>query len=215
MDFVAKDRLYSTRFRAPRPPGAVPAAMVERRRSFLRGSAGMLLMAGFGSMMLNACGGAGDPSMAPAPSLASADNFRDVAGIGEGYPTVDGRRVRRGTFYRSNVLALSAADQATLGTLGISAVYDLRTPGEIARTPDVLPVGVSYVTTNIAGTDDVQLPPLTSSADAVALQESNERSYVTGGAQRAGYATLFNQLANTPGAQLFNDTTGADATGWV
>ncbi|HXZ06798.1 MAG TPA: tyrosine-protein phosphatase, partial [Paraburkholderia sp.] len=134
---------------------------------------------------------------------------------GEGYPTVDGRRVRRGTFYRSNVLALSAADQATLGTLGISTVYDLRTPGEIARMPDVLPVGVSYVTINIAGTDDVELPPLTSSADAVALQESNERGYVTGGAQRTGYATLFNQLANTQGAQLFNDTTGADATGWV
>ncbi|MBV8626922.1 MAG: tyrosine-protein phosphatase, partial [Paraburkholderia sp.] len=196
MDFVAKDRLNSTRLPAAlRPLAAMPATMVERRRSFLKGSAGVLLMAGFGSMMLSACGGAGDASMAAAPSLASADNFRDVAGIGEGYQTVDGRRVRRGMFYRANVLALSAADQATLGTLGLTAVYDLRTPGEIARTPDALPVGVSYVTINIAGTDDVQMPPLTSSADAVALQESNERSYVTGGAQRAGYATLLNQLA--------------------
>jgi protein-tyrosine phosphatase len=188
--------------------------MVEKRRGFLRGTAGILLMSGFGSMMLTACGG-GPAEMAATPRLASVDNFRDVAGTGDGYQTVDGRRVRRGMFYRSNVLALSAADEAALDTLGIVAVYDLRTPSEIASVRDVLPLRATYVSINIAGTDNVQIPQFAFPADAVALRENTERSYVTGGAPRAGFRTLFTDLANSPGAQLFHDATGADATGWV
>ena len=42
--------------------------------------------------------------------LASADNFRDVAG--PGYATRDGARVRRGVFYRSNELQLTEADHS-------------------------------------------------------------------------------------------------------
>jgi protein-tyrosine phosphatase len=214
MDFIAKDRLPSWPRVASRYPGSGPMPMVEKRRSFLRGTAGILLMSGFGSMMLTACGG-GPVEMVATPRLASADNFRDVAGPGDGYPTVDGHRVRRGVFYRSNVLALSAADEAALDALGIVAVYDLRTPGELASVPDVLPLRATYVTINIAGTDDVQLPQFGTPADAVALKESTERSYVTGGAPRAGFRMLLTDLANTPGAQLFHDATGADATGWV
>jgi protein-tyrosine phosphatase len=216
MDFFAKDRLPSGQGRmSARYAGAAPAGMAAAgRRTFLRGTAGMLLMSGFSSVLLSACGG-GEVGLAPTPRLTSVENFRDVAGEAEGYATVDGRRVRRGVFYRSNALTLSDADKRLLDALGIVAVYDLRTPGEIARTPDVLPGRASYAAINIAGADDVQLPALATSADAIALREAAERSYVTGGIPRAGYRTLFTQLANTPGAQLFHDAAGADTAGWV
>ncbi|WP_163500627.1 tyrosine-protein phosphatase, partial [Escherichia coli] len=43
------------------------------------------------------------------------------------------------------------ADQATLSTLGISDVYDLRTASEIASSPDVMPDGARYTHIDIIG----------------------------------------------------------------
>lgn len=215
MDFFAKDRLPSGHVRLPpRYAGTALAGAAAGRRTFLRGTAGLLLVSGFGSVLLSACGG-GEAEPAPTPRLTSVENFRDVAGPTEGYVTVDGRHVRRGVLYRSNVLTLSDSDKRLLDVLDIATVYDLRTPGEIARTPDVLPGRAMYTAINIAGTDDVQRPTLGSAADAIALREAAERSYVTGGIPRAGYRTLFTQLANTPGAQIFHDAAGADSAGWV
>ncbi len=76
---------------------------------------------------------------APALRLASVDNFRDVAGPGGGYPAAFGLHVEPGVFYRSNALTTSDTDAATLDTLGISAVYDLRTDPEVADKPDRFP----------------------------------------------------------------------------
>ena len=56
---------------------------------------------------------------------------------GRGRRLSDRRRqtdAARAPFIASNALTLSAADTATLDKLGIATVYDLRTPGEIART---------------------------------------------------------------------------------
>ena len=47
--------------------------------------------------------------------LASADNFRDVAG--PGLTTSDGARLRPGVFYRSNELQLLDEDAATLAAV--------------------------------------------------------------------------------------------------
>ena len=47
--------------------------------------------------------------------LASADNFRDVAGTG--YPTYDGGRLRTGVLFRSNELQLSDTDAGSLADL--------------------------------------------------------------------------------------------------
>ena len=69
------------------------------------------------------------------PVLATMDNFRDIAGTTTVYTTSRDGTLRTGVFYRSNALALSSADQATLSTLGISDVYDLRTASEIASSP--------------------------------------------------------------------------------
>ncbi|MFP3569258.1 tyrosine-protein phosphatase [Paraburkholderia sp. SIMBA_030] len=186
------------------------------RRAFLKGSAGVLLLSSLSSSLLSACGGGNlDADQPETPRLASVANFRDVAGAAAGYPTVDGKQMRRGAFYRANALTLSAADQATVAKLGILAVYDLRTPGEIARTADILPAGATSQAINVLGTSDLVVPSLDSAAAAVAFMEAEARAFVTGAAQRASFGTLLTQLANGAGAQLFHSNAGKDRTGWV
>jgi protein-tyrosine phosphatase len=118
-------------------------------------------------------------------------------------------------FYRSNALTLSAADKAVIDTLSIATVYDLRTPGEVARVTDVMPSGAAYKSINITGEPDQIVPPAAMSGGAMAMMESAERAYVTGVVQRAGYGALLSHLANTPGVQLIHSTAGKDRTGWV
>lgn len=185
------------------------------RRSFLKGSASAVLVSGLGSGLLSACGGGLDTNLPDTPRLASVSNFRDLAGVGAGYLTVDAKRVRRGVFYRANALTLSSADQATLGKLGIVSVYDLRTPGEIERSADALPGGTTAQTLNVLGISDFVPPALDTVAAAVAFMESQARAYVTGGAQRAAYGELLTDLADGGGAQLFHSNAGKDRAGWV
>jgi protein-tyrosine phosphatase len=63
--------------------------------------------------------------------LDGAFNFRDLGG----YPVEGGRVTRWGRLFRSDTLhELSAADVATLRSLGLATVIDLRTARELART---------------------------------------------------------------------------------
>ncbi|MGQ0700501.1 MAG: tyrosine-protein phosphatase [Panacagrimonas sp.] len=62
--------------------------------------------------------------------LEAAPNFRDFGG----YATGDGRRVRSGYLFRSELLLdLSPRDLETLATLGIGLICDLRSPAERRR----------------------------------------------------------------------------------
>ncbi|RFU43923.1 tyrosine-protein phosphatase [Paraburkholderia sp. DHOC27] len=194
----------------------VPDGESAGRRTFLKGAACAWLLSGVSGALLSACGGGGGSAQEPdTPRLASVSNFRDIGGAGGGYPTVDGRQVRRGAFYRANALTLSAADKAVIDTLKIATVYDLRTPGETARSADVLPSGASYVNINVLGLSDQPIPPPDLPGGAVAWMEAGERAYVTGNAQRAGYGALLTQLASTEGAQLIHSQAGKDRAGWV
>lgn len=186
------------------------------RRAFLKGAASAWLLSGFGSTLLSACGGGGISSNVPdTPRLASVNNFRDIGGAGGGYPTVDGRQVRRGMFYRSNTLTLTSADKAVIDRLNIASVYDLRTPGETSRSADVMPSGAAYVKINVLGQGDQTVPPPELPGGATAWMEASERAYVTGTAQRTGYGSLLTQLANTDGVQLIHSEAGKDRAGWV
>jgi protein-tyrosine phosphatase len=199
-----------------RRPASTPLRAEYSRRAFLRYSASALLLSGMGSALLSACGGGNLDTDQPAtPRLASVSNFRDVAGAGAGYPTVDGKQMRRGAFYRANALTLSTADAATLNKLGIASVYDLRTPGEIARTADILPSGAISQALDVLGVNDFVTPTLDTAAAAVAFMEGEARAYVTGAAQRVGYGEILTRLANGAGAQLFHSSAGKDRTGWV
>jgi protein-tyrosine phosphatase len=209
MPATAKARSPSRRF------ASTPLQTDQSRRAFLKRSAGVLLLSGMNSALLSACGGGNLDEVQATPRLASVNNFRDVAGTASGYPTVDGKQMRRGAFYRANALTLTATDAAALGKLGVAALYDLRTPGEIARTTDVLPIGATSQAINVLGLDDFVAPVFDTAGDAVAFMEAQARSYVTGSAQRAGYGELLTRLANGAGAQLFHSNAGKDRAGWV
>jgi len=215
MPATAKTCAARRRYVVPTAIPAHPLAASPSRRVFLKRSASALLASGVSSTLLCACGGSLDDGQRETPRLASVDNFRDVAGAAAGYPTVDGKKMRRGTFFRSNVLTLSAADQTTMERLGIVGVFDLRTPGEIERTADVLPRGAVSQALDVLGVRDFVSPAFNSAADAVAFMESQARGYVTGAAQRAGFGALLRQLADGTGAQLFHSNAGKDRAGWV
>jgi len=63
-------------------------------------------------------------------------NCRDFGGL----PTLGGGRTRPGRVFRSDALAtLTDADRATLASLGVRSVFDLRTEEERQRAPNRLP----------------------------------------------------------------------------
>jgi protein-tyrosine phosphatase len=143
--------------------------------------------------------------------LSSDPNLRDVGG----YRTGDGQWVRMGVVYRSQALALSPADLAVVDTLGITAVYDLRTPEETAATPDVVPAGATYTNLNVLGTSSVGIGTLTSPAQARRVMETMERTFVTSAPAHKAYGALLTGIASDHGAALYNCSAGKDRTGWA
>ena len=142
--------------------------------------------------------------------LASDPNLRDVGG----YRTVDGQWVRMGVVYRSQALALSSADLATVNTLGITNDYDLRTTSEIAASPDVVPAGATYTNLNVMA--DISLSPtLTSPAAATQYMQEIEQDFVTNATARAAFGALLTGIADSNGATLYHCTAGKDRTGWA
>lgn len=153
------------------------------------------------------------------PRLAGMDNFRDIAGTTSAYSTRHDGVMRAGVFYRSNALTPTAADLAVLNGLGISDVYDLRTPSEIASTPDTLPAGARYTNIDIIGSttsgSNITNMSFTSAAQARAMMQETNRAFVSDAGMRGQFSVLFNELANADGAALFHCTAGKDRTGWT
>jgi len=162
---------------------------------------------------------AADPVLLNTPRLKSIDNFRDVAGLTTAYSTAHDGTLRGGVFYRSNALTPSAADLATLNSLGIKSIYDLRTPSEIAATPDTLLTGASYSNIDIIGSttsgSNITTISFRSAAEAVAMMEQTNRAFVSDAGMRSQFTRLFNELAAADGAALFHCTAGKDRTGWT
>ena len=143
--------------------------------------------------------------------LASNPNLRDIGG----YRTTDGQWVRMGVVYRSQALSLPAADLAVVDTLGITGAYDLRTPTEIAATPDVVPAGAAYLSLNVLGRDSPAIPSIASAAQARQYMAEMEQEYVTSAPARTAFCTLLTGIADGSGAQLYHCTAGKDRTGWA
>ena len=146
--------------------------------------------------------------------LASADNFRDVAGTGARHPTRDGEHVRRGVYYRSNELRLTEEDVVELGRLGITCVHDLRTSPEIDRHPDVPLPGASWQHVDVLGIPLDEIATLPDRAAAVTMMERVYRGFVEHPPTRAALGTLLRRLAED-GVHLFHCSAGKDRTGWV
>ncbi len=157
---------------------------------------------------------AGEPVTLDTPRLSGIDNFRDLAGTTIAYSTTHDGTMRSGVFYRSNALTPSAADLTTLNGLGIKAIYDLRTPSEIAATPDTMITGAAYRNIDIIGstTSGANITDISfhSAAEAVAMMEQTNRAFVSDAGMRGQFGQLFNELASVDAAQLFHCTAGKD-----
>jgi protein tyrosine/serine phosphatase len=162
---------------------------------------------------------AAEPVLLDTPRLKGMDNFRDVAGTTIAYSTAHDGTMRAGVFYRANAVTPTAADLAILNGLGIKAVYDLRTPSEIAATPDTLISGATYQNIDIIGSTtsgaNITTVSFKSAADAIAMMEQTNRAFVSDAGMRGQFNKLFTELATTDGAQLFHCTAGKDRTGWT
>jgi protein-tyrosine phosphatase len=186
------------------------------RRHFLRLSGGTIGVALGGGSILSACGG-DSISVAPVitPKMSSVSNFRDTAGQnGTGYVTAGGAMMKKGVIYRSCALTLSATDLATIDTLGISQVYDLRMTSEIQAQPDVVPAGAAWQVLNVLGVANLGPTP-TTGATAAAYMQAMYRTFVTSETARTNYRALFVDLADNSGNQVFHCTAGKDRTGWA
>ncbi|MGH3362196.1 MAG: tyrosine-protein phosphatase [Nocardioides sp.] len=147
--------------------------------------------------------------------LASADNFRDVAGTGDGHPTRDGGRVRRGAFFRSNELQLTDEETLTVTGLGLTAVHDLRTDVEVEAHPDVVVPGAVWRHLDVTGIPMNDVVELADEEAAGALMERVYRAFVESPRARRAFGSLLRHLAHDDGPQLFHCTAGKDRTGWA
>lgn len=146
-------------------------------------------------------------------SLASADNFRDVAG--SGYPARHGARVRRGVFYRGGELQLDDEDTLTLLGLGLTGIHDLRTDEEVAAHPDAVIPGATWHQFDVLGIPPDDLAGLQSLEQAETLMRRVYRGFVDDPGARAAFGGLLRALADAEGPQLFHCTTGKDRSGWA
>lgn len=145
--------------------------------------------------------------------LASADNFRDVAG--PGHTTTDGTPLRSGVFFRSNELQLVDDDMHALRELGIGAIYDLRDAHEVEAHPDVEVPGATWQHVEVVGIPPGAGAELPDAAAAVETMLGIYRRFVTDPACRASFGTLLRGLAHSTTPQVFHCTAGKDRTGWT
>ncbi|MDR6865895.1 protein-tyrosine phosphatase [Microbacterium resistens] len=160
-------------------------------------------------------------------SIPSAPNLRDLGGL----PATVGR-IRQGVLYRSATLAsLTDADGPRFAALGVETVYDLRTAGEVAASPDRLPEGIRGVGLDVladsslsvaARLDDLSANPQAfaeslGDGKAERLFEETYRDIVRLPSALAAYRALLLGLLDESrtGAALFHCTTGKDRTGWA
>ena len=146
--------------------------------------------------------------------IRGGHNFRDMGG----YRTADGRTVRWATLYRSGVMSkIDPSEIATLKSLGIVSICDLRTTRERARRPTTWHEGsqVEMLTRDYemsVGVLKNLIAEGKGSAEAVAehmhviyrdlLEEQAE-----------SYTALFRRLAEGRTPLVFNCAAGKDRTG--
>ncbi|GEP37422.1 protein-tyrosine-phosphatase [Nocardioides psychrotolerans] len=145
--------------------------------------------------------------------LASADNFRDLAG--PGYPTADGRRVRRGVLFRSNELTLTHEDAQALAALGVETIFDLRDAHEIEAHPDAPVPGATWRHVEVKGIPMEAVASLQTHEQGLAVMGEVYRGFVEKEGGRAAFGELLHSIAQGRAAQVFHCTAGKDRTGWA
>jgi len=132
--------------------------------------------------------------------LEGAANFRDLGGL----PTADGRVVRRGRIFRSDVLyRLTNNDTIVLRALGIRTVIDLRSLDEVRHYPKspLAAIGLQHFNVPIV-TDELSITE--SLVDDYVLLLRNVRE---------GFRRIFGHLARDHYPLVINCFAGKDRTG--
>jgi len=162
-------------------------------------------------------------------------NLRDPGG----WPTTDGRSVRRRVIYRSAAPTSPAiVTDAGIEALGITTVIDLRTGYEAAARPDQLPAGARLLSLDVLGgdTDSAATVPAKLAAgagaqaardtteaaradelgDADAIMRGTYRDLVSSAPSLSGFSGLVRTILEADGAPvLYHCTAGKDRTGWA
>ena len=163
-------------------------------------------------------------------TIRSLPNLRDIGG----YKTIHGDIVLKGKTYRSSSLnPLSTEDIEKLNTLGLKNDYDLRSPFEVEKRPDVLVTDTRYTEFDVlASAKNIVLPH---TLIAGLLKNPAEESAKLGGAQGAEqvFINLYRDFVSLPSANeayrnlflsmseasatpnIFHCTNGKDRTGWA
>ena len=139
------------------------------------------------------------------------DNIRDVGGL----PLRDGGITRSGVLLRSAALQYvpAAAARRLVDELGVRLVLDLRTPGEIERSPSatVAATGVETVALNLVGASRDTLPETGDDTDPLLR---NYLGYIAD--HPANLAEAVRRIADLDGgAALVHCAAGKDRTGVV
>lgn len=135
--------------------------------------------------------------------LEAGSNFRDIGG----YPAAGGRHVRWGLIYRSGATPLlTAADQARIAGLGLTAMVDLRSDEERVLAPSRVD-GVPYVAVGYS------MAALMAGADTAAGMDTVYRRLPTMMAPQL--RQIFAHLLRGEGPLAYNCSAGQDRTGFA
>lgn len=151
-------------------------------------------------------------------TLEKADNFRDLAGMNDGYQTESGQSLKTGVIYRSNALQLTQAEIEKIKGLNVSRIYDLRTPGEIKTHPDSNIPGVKWENRNLLGWEDiasVRTGFTVTPEQTIAGAEDIYRLLSNNNHSRQEIGNLITEIANNKSPQIIHCSGGKDRTGWV
>lgn len=149
--------------------------------------------------------------------LKGVRNFRDFGG----WPSAEGRRVRRGRLYRSGHFAQATeADWAAIQALDLHTVADLRRASERHRDPSAWPQDWT-VTVLASDSEDMSEAPHITFLKESEITEDSTRGYMMGSYRRIpyerGHQALFRQFvgaaARGQGAVLAHCAAGKDRTG--
>jgi protein-tyrosine phosphatase len=158
--------------------------------------------------------------------LGGAVNVRDIGG----YRTSYGASVVRGRLFRGDALhSLTEPDVAVIASLGLRAVIDFRTPGEVLVSgPDRLPRGLAPVAMPVTGGDLAAVYEIIASGDhglqqqelgggrAAALMVGINRGFVADPRQREMFGAALRLLC-IPGRlpTLYHCSGGKDRSAWM
>ena len=156
------------------------------------------------------------PTYPPEIAIASVVNFRDAAGAGAGLPLADGGHMVRGLVFRAAALeTLSDADLATLEDLGITDVYDLRTPNVARAHPDPKIGDAINHPINLWATSTSKKTPGSTAEKRLASRVKLSREFVTNAPERERLARMLNSFAKVSGPVIVHCSEGKDRTGFV